>query len=383
MQPTAPHALVQGTIAQHPIEHRLEGRVAVEPHARPGLLTVLAGRTAHRVDDGRGPGRHALDHREGEGFDRRRRYQRVCSPEQAPLGPSSTIPVMTMSRPILGRVHDLPRQDKEKITGVALLVGAEVAPEEPGSLLVVDPADAQQIRHVTETKGGPGRLGGSLRLFDAEADEHLWRGGYAEPVPHQAPFAAGVEGEATALGEEGVEEGEVERRFLVDRRMQDGSLAYQREATDGREVQIRIEGDDVGIARRHRPEQGRRLGSLQVDPALRILHARVRGIGEQPTRQRVEPVAPPRLGRNPVHGDAVDRLRADGQLVSPCQGVEGGRREHLHLVASIRHQVLRQHAGPGFRTAPNVRTVAGYHVGDLHDRRPRSGLSAARITTRP
>ena len=114
-------------------------------------------------------------------------------------------------------------------------------------------------------------------------------------------------------------------------------------------------------------EQGRGLGTLQVHPALLVLLARLGGVGQQGSGERVEALAPPRLRGDPVHGHPVDGLGPRGQLVAPGQRVQGGGGEHLDLVAPVCHEVLGHHAGAGLRSPPDLRAVAGHHVGHLHD----------------
>ena len=285
------------------------------------------------------------------------------------LEASSIIPVSTMSRLVVGRVDDLPHQDEPEITGVALLVGAEVPPEDPRPLLVVHPArcTAGTARRPARTRPGPPSAR-SVGLFDPQADHHLRRGGDAEALDHQAALAAGVEGEAAALREQGVEDRQVQRRLLVGRRMEDGPLPHQGQAADRRVVEVGVEGDDVGVAGLHGTEQGGRLGALQVDPALACPP-------RPPARGR--PAAGPTSGWKPSPRPASEAIRCTVTplMVSVPSGsssrhvsassARGG--EHLHLVAPIGDEVLGQHAGAGLRPPTDLRAVAGHHVGHLHD----------------
>ena len=84
-----------------------------------------------------------------------------------------------------------------------------------------------------------------------------------------------------------------------------------------------------------------------------------------------------------MHGDPVDLLGARRQLVAPRQGVQRRRGEDLHLVAAVGDQVLGQHAGPGLRPATDLETVAGHHVGDLHDRRALATGPVRQLTRAP
>ena len=168
-------------------------------------------------------------------------------------------------------------------------------------------------------------VGRARSLFDPEAGHHLRRGGDAEAVDHQAPLAPGVEGEAAALREQGVEERKVQGRLLVGRRMEDGPILHQGQAADGRVVEIGIEGDDVGVAGLHRAQQGRGLGALQVDPALLVLLPCPGGIGQQRPGEGMEALTPPRLRGDPVHGHPVEGLGPWGQFVAPGQAHPGRR----------------------------------------------------------
>ena len=78
----------------------------------------------------------------------------------------------------IGRVDHLADEDESQRLGMALLVGAEPAPQHAGPLLVVNPADAKQVRVFAQVEANPCRLGvGSdrvgPRLLDPETHEHL------------------------------------------------------------------------------------------------------------------------------------------------------------------------------------------------------------------
>ena len=234
----------------------------------------------------------------------------ACAPRSKPhLDASSIRPVTTMSGPSSGGSTTCPTRTSRNAPGVALLVGAEVAPEDPRALLVVHPPDAQQVGRVPQPEECSGALGRSVDLLDPQADHHLRRGGHAEALDHQPSLAACVEGEAAALGEHGVEDGQVEGRLLVGSRMEDGPLPHAGQAADRRVVEVGVEGHHVGIAGLDRIEEGRGLGALQVDPALGVLLAGTLGIGQEHLRQGVERLAPSRLRGDAVHRDPVDAPR--------------------------------------------------------------------------
>ena len=114
-----------------------------------------------------------------------------------------------------------------------------------------------------------------------------------------------MEGETPAAREQVVEEGQVERRLLVRRGMQDGALGHQRQPAHRGVVQVRIEGEDVGVAGRHRVQQRGRAGTLQVHPPLHVGGAGVDGIVAQPGPQGMEAVVAPGLRADAVHAHAV------------------------------------------------------------------------------
>ena len=178
---------------------------------------------------------------------------------------------------------------------MALLVGAEVAPQDAGALLVVHPPDAQQVGVVAQPEQRPGLLGRPVGLLHPQPHQHLGRGAHVEETAHQVALALRLEDEHRALLEDALEEGQVQRRLFVRRRVHDGPLAHQRQPADGGVVQVGVEGDDLGAAALHRLEQGGRLRALQIDPMLHVVHPCRLGIGQQPPRQRVEPLAPPGL----------------------------------------------------------------------------------------
>ena len=166
-------------------------------------------------------------------------------------------------------------------------------------------------------------------------------------------------------GEEVVEEGQVECRLLVRRGTQGGALGHQRQPAHRRVVQVGVERLDVGVTGHHRVQRRGRAGTLQVHPPLHVGGTGVRGVVAQPGPQGMEMRVAPAQRADAVHTHAVHVGRALVQLVAPRDGVERSRRQHLDLVALVRHQALGRDARPGLVAAPDGGAVARDHEGDL------------------
>ena len=255
------------------------------------------------------------------------------------------------------------------------LVGPEEAPQHAGPLLVVDPTDADQVGHALQAEGGEhghsagSNTGGAVLdsggLPHPEADQDLRRDRHAEARRHESALAPAVEGEPPATREEVVEEGQVECRLLVRRGTQGGALGHQRQPAHRRVVQVGVERLDVGVTGHHRVQRRGRAGTLQVHPPLHVGGTGVRGVVASRAHRGWKCASRPAQRADAVHTHAVHVGRALVQLVAPRDGVERSRRQHLDLVALVRHQALGQHARPGLGAAPDGGAVARDHEGDL------------------
>ena len=203
--------------------------------------------------------------------------------EQPPLGGLSDDPGHDHVVRRIGRIDHLAHEDESQRTGMAFLVGAEPAPQHAGPLLVVDSADAEQVRVFVQVEASPCRLGVCSdrvrpRLLDPETHEDLACVRDAESAGDQRPFRSGLEDEGAAAREQLVEDGQVQGRLLVRGRVHHGALVHQRQPAHGRVVQVRVEDDDVGVARLDGAEERGGPGPLEVDQAFHVLGARVLGI---------------------------------------------------------------------------------------------------------
>ena len=128
----------------------------------------------------------------------------------------------------LGLVDHLAHQDEAQVPAMTLLVGAEEPGQHCGALLLVHPADADQVRRVLQTEGPADRVAiAGLLLLHTKTDENLRRRRHIEPRLHQTALAPGLEYEAPAAREQLVEDWEVQSRLLVGRRVHDGALGHQ------------------------------------------------------------------------------------------------------------------------------------------------------------
>ena len=240
---------------------------------------------------------------------------------------------------------------------MALLVGAEGAPQHAGPLLVVHPADAQQVRRLGEPVGGPHRrlrpAVGTCAAPRPRTRRAPGGGRHPEARVDQCPLAPAVEREATTAGEEIVEDGQVQRRLLVRRR----------DAAPRARPPAAARGPSGSRGRGRRPRRRRRTppppraapatGVPAGRPSAPVLPAGARRVVPHPGPQGVKALVAPGLGADAPHRTPPIYRRALGQLVAPGDGVERAGGQDLDLVAPVRHQALGQHAGPGLGAAPD------------------------------
>ena len=164
----------------------------------------------------------------------------------------------TTSSVWFGLVHHLAHQHEAQLPSVTLLVGAEEPGQHRRALLLVHPADADQVRRVLQTEGPADRVAIAGRLLlHAQTDEDLRRRRHIEPRLYQTALAPGLEYEAAAASEQLVEDGEVQGRLLVSRRMHDGALRDQGQAAHARVVEVGVKRQHIGVTGRNLVEQRR------------------------------------------------------------------------------------------------------------------------------
>ena len=175
----------------------------------------------------------------------------------------------------------------------------------------------------------------------------------------QGPLRRRVEAEPVGVAEGAPEDGQVQGGLVVGGRVQHGR---RRDLADGghrRVVHVRIEGDDVGVRRRHRLDQLGRDGPVVLDPALRLLPASsgsAPAAADRRARRRARPDHAPT-------GDGAPARRSAWTCRAParpprCAGSARrscGPRSPTRVVAA---QVLGQLPGRRLGPAHDLRAVA-------------------------
>ena len=247
-----------------------------------------------------------------------------------------------------------------------LLVRREEPREHCGSLAVVDPTDTQQERPVAETQCGPRRFRLPRLRIGSQPQHDLASGGDTEPVVHEPRLGERLEHLSARRTEHVDEHREADRGLVVRGRMHDRAFAHPADSQHRRFVQIRVEHDEVGGARRDRLDEGRAVRALPPDPVASRCGRNARGVREQRCRPFVE-VRSAGVGRR-VAVDVYAPLDPlpDRELVRPRTQVARRGREHVDAPAQMLDETLGKLTDRELGAADHFFAVARRHIGDVH-----------------
>ena len=260
---------------------------------------------------------------------------------------------------------DRPDQRQGQGSGMPLLVGREVGRQHFGALVLVHPPDADDVRAVAEPEQLAAGPAGRFGLAHTEAEHDLGALRHAVHPLHEHALGGRVETEGVGVPEGAPEDRQVEGGLVVGRRVEHRRHAHLADGRHGRVVEVRGEGDDVGVRRHDRVDQLGRDRTVVVDPPLPLLPRRqARGEADRPV-EAVEVGQAAVRRRMPVHGHAVD-VRGPGlEHVGPGDGVERAGRVDLGLPVGQGAQVLRQLAHGRLGAAHDLGAVARGDEGHL------------------
>ncbi len=224
--------------------------------------------------------------------------------------------------------------------------------------MLVDPPHADDVGALTEPQQLVALPARTLGVADAETQHDLRALRHRVHALDEGTFRRRVETEGVRAPEGAAEHRQVERRLVMGGRMEHGRHP---DPADGRHrgvVEVRGEGNDVGVRRAHGVHQLGRDRAVVLDPPFRLLGCR--HPRSQPYRpvQAVEVGEPAVRGRVPVHGHAVELGRPRIEDVVPRDGVERAGRVDLGFPVRVGLQVLGQLARRRLRPTHHLGPVA-------------------------
>ena len=123
--------------------------------------------------------------------------------------------------------------------------------------MLVDPAHAHDVGPVTDAEDLPAAPPALDDGGDAQAELDLGNLGHPMATLDEPALGGGVVADGIGVGEGGVEHLQVQRGLVVGGGMQHPRRRGRLHAHDRRVVEVRVEGDHLGVARRARRRRGR------------------------------------------------------------------------------------------------------------------------------